>query len=362
MNLYTKKNSITMLDNYLYNSSINQQNMMKITHAQKTKSILDYQIKLNESSVPTIYTYNNLIFKKYSISQLKDFCKKYQLKVGGNKTTLTNRLYCYLYTCNYAVIIQKYFRKFLVKKYKLLHGPASVTRNICTNNVDFVSMEPLTEINYHQFISYKDVDDFVYGFDITSLHNLSLKANGERRNPYNRNLIPDMLFNNIRNLIRLSKILNIKINLNIEDDSAHISIQKAFELRSLTLFQNIDSLGNYSNVKWFLSLTRQELLNFVKELIDIWNYRAQLTIQTKQNICPPFGNPFGNLSLTYITMEENLLSVKKIILEIMEKFVNSGIDKDSKTLGAYYVLGALTLVNHDAAYSLPWLFNSLNYY
>ena len=55
---------------------------------------------------------------------------------------------------------------------------------------------------------------------------------------------------------------------------------------------------------------------------------------------------------------ENLDDVRKIILEILEKMVNTGIDKDYKCLGAYYVLGAITLVNNDAATSLPWLYES----
>ena len=46
----------------------------------------------------------------------------------------------------------------------------------------------------------------------------------------------------------------------------------------------------------------------------------------------------------------------------MEKFVNSGTDNDSKSLGAYYILGALTLVNTDAANALPWLFQSVSYF
>jgi hypothetical protein len=54
--------------------------------------------------------------------------------------------------------------------------------------------------------------------------------------------------------------------------------------------------------------------------------------------------------------------MKKVILEVLEKMVNSGIDKDSKTLGAYYVLGALTLVNESASTSLPWLFQSFGYF
>jgi hypothetical protein len=44
-----------------------------------------------------------------------------------------------------------------------------------------------------------------------------------------------------------------------------------------------------------------------------------------------------------------LHNIKKVILEVMEKLVNSGLDKDSKSLGAIYVLGSLTLVNSSLA-------------
>ena len=223
-------------------------------------------------------------------------------------------------------------------------------------------MEPLEEINFHQFISYKDLDGFIYGFDITSLHNLFIKSNDEIKNPYNRNVIPDIIFKNIRTLIRISRIIKININLTFDDDTKKVSNEKAIELRALALFQTIDSLGNYSNANWFLSLNRNQLIKFIRELVDIWNYRAQLPIQTKRNICPPLGDPFRNLSIQYINTEQNLWNVKKVLLEVMEKFINSGIDKDSKALGAYYVLGALTLVNTEAATSLPWLFQSVNYF
>jgi hypothetical protein len=57
-----------------------------------------------------------------------------------------------------------------------------------------------------------------------------------------------------------------------------------------------------------------------------------------------------------------MYNVKKAILEVLEKFINSGINNDNKSLGAYYVLGALTLVNSEAATSLPWLFQSFGHF
>jgi hypothetical protein len=66
--------------------------------------------------------------------------------------------------------------------------------------------------------------------------------------------------------------------------------------------------------------------------------------------------------MSYIHTEVNLCNVQKVVLEILEKLVNTGSDNDSKALGAYYVLGALTLVNDSAATALPWLFQSFAYF
>jgi hypothetical protein len=66
--------------------------------------------------------------------------------------------------------------------------------------------------------------------------------------------------------------------------------------------------------------------------------------------------------MSLIHVSQNFNIVRKIVLEVLEKIVNSGIDKDSKSLGAYYVLGALTMVNQEAATALPWLYQSVSYF
>ena len=352
-----KKNKSTssLIEEYLNNITAKCGDKMPVV--KKHQKVSDDKI-----SIPTINTYNELIYNNYNITQLKSFAKHYKLKISGNKPQMISRIYSFLYFSSFIIKIQKMFRGYLVAKYKRLHGPAIMERKMCTNSDDFVTMEPLEEINFHQFISYKDSDGFIYGFDITSLHNLFLKSGDEIKNPYNRNSIPDSVFKSIRCLIRLGRILNIEINLNFEDDTKKVSNEKGIELKALSLFQQIDALGNYSNVSWFLSLNRNQLIKFTRELMDIWQYRAQLPVQTKRNICPPVGDPFRTLSMQYINTEQNLWNVKKVLLDVIDKFVNSGIDKDSKALGAYYVLGALTLVNTEVATSLPWLFQSVNYF
>jgi len=339
---------------------------MKIIYSNSEKCIPVYknQIKINEENIifPSITNYNELTKYNFNISHLKTFAKHYKLKITGNKKQLISRIFCFLYLSSYVIKIQKIFRGMLQRKYNKLHGPASMNRGLCTNNTDFITMEPLNEINLNQFISFKDTDDFVYGFDIVSLYNLIFKNNQEIKNPYNRKDIPDSALKDIKTLIRLSKILKIQINFDTDDDSIHISSEKATELRVVSLFQNIDALGNYSHPDWFLSLNKNQIIRFMRELIDIWNYRAQLSMEIKRNVCPPTGDPFRNFSMVFIHIETNINSIKKVVLEVLEKLANSGINRDSKSLGAYYILGALTLVNENAANAYPWLFQSFNYF
>ena len=357
----TKKNKKGLLKNKTSNGALDDYFNNISSKCESKIPIVKNAIKIDDENIviPTINSYNSISSYNYNLNQLKIIAKNYKLKISGNKKELISRIFSFLYLSSYVIKIQKIFRGLIRRKYNKLHGPANFKRKLCTNSSDFITMEPLEEIKFDQFISYKDVDGFIYGFDITSLYNVFLKNGNLCKNPYNRSIIPETIFKAIRSILRLSMILGCHINLHIEDDMQLVSSEKAIELRTLALFQNIDSLGNYSNPQWFLSLDRNRLVKFVRELNDIWNFRAQLSNEIKRSICPPSGDPFRNLSMPYIITEPNINNVRKVVLEILEKLVNNGIDRDCKSLGAYYVLGGLTLVNESASLSLPWLYQSL---
>ncbi len=309
--------------------------------------------------IPKFVDYKMLLQYNYTVQQLKIIGNHYKLKLNGAKPQFVTSIYSFLYLSNYSIKIQKTIRGFLTRKYIKLHGPGYKNKNICTNTTDFFTLDNLHELPNSQFFSFKDADGFIYGFDLMSVYNLIYKCNGAIQNPYNRLPISAENIENFRSLLRLSKILRIPISTEIKDINQEISTQKSIELRALTLFQNIDALGNYSNVNWFMNLNRPQLIKMIRELLDIWSYRAPLSIETKRAICPPFGNPFGRY--VNISQLENIDDIRIYNLEILEKFVNSGIDRDNKCLGAYYVLGALTLVSEDAATSLPWLYQAVCY-
>ena len=126
----------------------------------------------------------------------------------------------------------------------------------------------------------------------------------------------------------------------------------------LELFQIIDNLGNYTDIKWFLTLNRYNLSKFIYQLYDIWVYRAQLENNIKISICYPSGNPFHNCNINNIN-QYTFYSLQKLVLQIIEEFITKGINTEMCNLGASYILCAFTLVSNDAAIAMPWLYESV---
>ena len=310
--------------------------------------------------IPKVDEYSLIVTKNYKVAQLKKICKFHNLKVSGKKSQLINQIYNYLFLSKYAIVIQKFMKGKLVRKWCSTHGPAYINRSLCTNQTDFFTMNELKNTPINQFFSFKDEDGFIYGFNIISLYTLHQKAaenNEEALNPYNRNKLPKSLIKDFRDMIRISRVLKYDIEINIKEDNC-ISDAKKLELRILSLFQEIDQLGNYSDQNWFTSLTREQIVLYLRELYDIWNYRAQLSNETKRNIAPPIGDPFRTINMNYLN-EIPFDNIKKLAVSIMEILVKKGVNNDSRSLGAFYVLAGLTLVNINAATAMPWLYQSV---
>lgn len=337
----------------IYNSKMNQ---IKLPSGKQKK------MDTEKMHIPLFSDHNMMLIYNYTLTQLKTITSAYGLKLTGNKAQLVTKIFGFLYLSLFATKIQKLVRGRMARHYLKCHGPALIKREICTNVTDFLTMDSLADLRNEQFFSFQDIDGFIYGFDLLSIYNLIYKCEGVIQNPYNRLPISSEIIGNFRTLIRLSKILHIPICIELKDVNEDITHKKAIELRALTLFQNIDALGNYSNPKWLMDLSIIQIVRFLKELYDIWAYRAPLSIETKKQICPPFGNPFSRaFMINQLLYADSIDDVVKFTLDVLEKFVNSGIDKDSKCLGTYYVLGALTIVNPEAATSLPWLYQAFSY-
>ena len=379
----------------------------------------------------------------YKVIDLKKMCTKIQreydykkMKTTGTKVEMKQNIYNFYNQTFHSIKIQLKFNSHLRRKMIMLRGPALKNREMCINETDFYTMDPIRDIPDAQFYSYEEMcgeKACCYGFDIASICNLILNDNGvdsvanlnhrliwtASSNPYNRSTIPHNITRDILKIIKLDRLLNNKdkknenknknknnknknnnnnnnnhnswnetdgVNGNIVLDNSDmnhnnggsgggnivitlpqdtLTPQQRHHQNVLQLFQNINSLGHYSDADWFLHLSYQQHITFLRELIDIWNYRAELSYNAREAIYPPHGNPFPQHIMgwlthqfySYLTME-NIVSIN---MTIIERITVSAILESDRCLGANFVLCALTLVSIPAREALPWLYQSVMY-
>jgi hypothetical protein len=304
----------------------------------------------------------------YSSTEMRIIKSNYDFSLNGKKEDLVIRVKTFFNKEKSSILIQSIFRMHLIKKDLHLRGPALKNRRLCVNDNDFYSLEPLSNIPTESFFSYKGEGDFVYGFDLNSIISLIKNSNQDKlMNPYNRENMIEIV-SNVNALIRINNIIRKKQSsmstcsrLNDASDLLRMAKIKPLNQRINDLFIEIDQLGNYTQSEWFSDLNRQELLRYFRCMYDIWNYRAQLSFDTKRKICP-LRDPFGNLYYSFshfLNLSDDQL--KMLCLSIMEQMILTGIDKDHKMLGTFHALTALTIVSSPARSNLPWLFESLGF-
>lgn len=290
--------------------------------------------------------------KQPTVLQLKTHLKRMHLPTSGRKLDLQLRLK----THNTAVLLQRNIRGWIARLHWKLRGPAfkSASRHLCVNSVDFLTLDAIESIPLSQFVSFKD-GAFVYGFDLLSLHNLFLTT-PSAKNPFSQSVFPPDVSLNVNKIIRLCKMLRVPVKITLPNVTNHLTDIQQIEMQAVQLFHHIDSLGNYTNSNWILTLTKPELFHYLRELDDIWNYRSMISEEMKRTICPPHGNPFIHLPSNLGQMSTN--GVRKCVLQVIHNMVCTSRESANQCLGAFYVLSCLTLFNMEAAEALPWLYES----
>lgn len=318
-------------------------------------TILKKRTKMKESNFNILEykDYDNILKYNYNVNQLKRIARKYKQKVSGNKQELLFRIYNYLKYSYNANKLQCLFRGYLIR---VIYN--NKNRHMeCINDTDFFSLNKLKEIKDKDFFMFRE-KEFNYGFNIKSIFHL-IKQSGPKLNPYTRCEIPNKIIHKIKLYIRVSKLMNKNKDFNISKINNILSEEKKLELEVISVFQKIDNLNHITNPNWFLSLGRFSLYRFYRELKDIWCYRLQIQTETKINIIPHDGRPFSHYPQNFASL--TLLQMQGYIIKMINDFVTKGTSESYRSLGAYYVLGALTLVSQSAASSLPWLFESFYY-
>ena len=248
--------------------------------------------------------------------------------------------------------IQALFKARKLRRDISLYGIGVIDHNICNNRDDFYTFEPIDEITKEYFFSYKDIDGFVYGFDIRSFQKL---LDTKSTNPYTRAEIPEYAINSFNNRVKYMVKYNIILNA---FEHEKITPSQKFKNKVVAVFQKIDELDTIAggtDVNWFLNMDFKDLKNYYKLLEDIWNYRANLTHAAKLKIVPQ--DDMFPTSMNYILnlTPSNENKLRTYVLNEIDKMVSSTEDVSQRTTGAYYVLTAFAEMIPSCAQSLPWL-------
>jgi len=335
--------------------------------------------------------------------ELKNKLKEYGLPVSGNKPELLKRLETHLFREIKAIQIQSHVRGFLVRTSFVLRGIAWNRRNLCVNENDFYTMEPLNEIPFERFYSYTDETQFTYGFDVFSLVQYYQKM-GHLINPYNRseldrNTVGDILhlavlvkllfpivylsfqeetiknqthvFNNVHSFernIAPSNFINrpldgISINyLNALNQQLIVVQNRPLDIRIQELFIEIDLLGNYTLSSWFLQLHQEQLCNFYQSLHRHWQNQREMPEMVRNRICC-LRSPFDEIDAAFPPQVNSHLhsmsfyECQLICIHAMEYFVLTGINSEYRILGCMHMLSIFTTVSIEARRALPWLYD-----
>ena len=181
---------------YQYNNDPNYIKTLKLTQIRE-----NLKFYKNSMVIPSTYSVSMKREAKASVKSIHDFT------LMGAKQVLLNRLTYYLKQELQAIHIQCMIRGVFVRNAIKLRGIALKNRNICVNDTDFYSLEPLINIPYMNFFSYTDKNDFTYGFELDSLYTYLKRRTRCIKNPYNRDNM-DNIVKDIRKLERLTKIIN----------------------------------------------------------------------------------------------------------------------------------------------------------
>tara|TARA_B100001094_G_scaffold75266_1_gene71664 strand:- start:638 stop:1648 length:1011 start_codon:yes stop_codon:yes gene_type:complete len=294
---------------------------------------------------------NNIILINKFTKKTNDYLKKDILNTlennninkNNNIQTLKKKelFYLLINDIEYLKKIIKIQRCYL----KYLYNSRGYIQNLdnSKNDLDFYTLEPISKIDIKYFCSYIDINNNLWCFDIRSIKQLfnSIEEKKKILNPYNRLEIPIKVNKKFRKLIK--KLKKEKVNLEFKEEKI-FSNEEKLKRNIVDIFAEISRNGYYMDINWFYELTNFGLKHLYKNLEDIWNYRAQLTIDVKKQISPPNGILYS-YSINDIFKINNKYKLRKIIISDLNKIYSNCLDDSYKSLGYMYFIIGLSFVN-----------------
>jgi hypothetical protein len=280
-----------------------------------------------------------------------------------------------------VIKLQKWIRKSLTKFNKKLYGPAFNNRKLCVNDSDFVSLDDISEIPKDDFISFKDNNNFVYGFNLESIIELILKSDEvfyenfkktasnlcyrqyiralynhynkiKINNPYTRDLLTcEIKLNVIRLYAR--NIYNKNNTSSKVSNLITIDFKTQIRNKCFSLFQKIDMFGYMTDISWLMDENVKQLKIFYKKLAIQWNFEFGLNNTAKYKISGTH-NLFHHIQDILLSRADKYVLLDKI-LDTLNILVSNGQTDSDRNTGCIIILYALASINNRCIEANPWL-------
>lgn len=252
----------------------------------------------------------------------------------------------YLNNIDKIIYIQRYIKENNIKKLNKLRGPGYLNNKLCKNHEDFLYMIQIETSDKNYFYSYIDPNKHIWYFDIRSIYKL-LKSNKD--NPYTRDPFPKLVYEQVIKLIKYLKKQNIDVNI---EEYKPKDMKEVVKRKLIDLSVNISQSGYSFNKEWIENLNIHKLIHLYKLLEDMWNFRAQMTIEQKKIIIPPTGIIFNYpiRNLYKLSWEK----IANIIIDDINKFENS-IEEGNQKLGYIYLIACLSDIHIECYQNNNWV-------
>ena len=230
---------------------------------------------------------------------------------------------------------------------------AFFNRDICHNDTEVASLEPLQDIPRDYFFAIKENGRF-WGFDIRTLVS-QYENEGQLVNPYTKGICNQYILEKFRK--RIDKLKANKKPVHFEQATGLTGVQ-SWNLRVLDLCLSLDILGYRVATQWFSELSITSQRNLYTILFRLWTEHLNLTDEQKELIVPNHSKMDSRLfkwSANTVVMKSDIDSIRRTNLNVMERLISSATRQSDRTLGAMYTVMALGFVSFECKNAYPWM-------
>ena len=193
---------------------------------------------------------------KTSLEQCPSQAIKGILFCGKHAKAKVKRIWAEVNNGNkYAVLLQKVWRGYFLRKRLKLAGEGVLNRKECHNTEELVTLDDKNKLHPIDYFSFREADK-LYWFDVRSLYQI-LKRSPKPENPYTRQALTIETRRRLRDVCRIRKKLELE---NYHDPPRPDYFADLVNEKWLTVCQIIEENGFFDmNHLLFSSLNRSQL-------------------------------------------------------------------------------------------------------